>query len=401
MTMTRFLPVSAAATLVLSGLSAIAFAQSSGTRISMSDDGAIAVTGLTQPGTGLALPKACAGLDTPAQTVVCMADRFLATLSDDQRGKIQLPMTAENAAAWSNLPCGSNCRVGLALTDLTETQQEAALGLVRVASSAGGFDELTQVMMADDILTLAQEAGIATVNGPPPNAGGQGMQGRPGGRLRLAYSSEAYFIAILGDPSTSEAWQLQFGGHHLATLHTYSGGQETSATPNFIGVEPKVWTNDGAFYSPLTDDRDAMVAMLASLTADQQAGAKLDTVFSDVLLGPGKDGRFPAKKLGLRVGDLSADQKAVVLQAIRSWVGDTADTPAERIMADYAAELDETYIAFSGGTSLDRHADYVRIDGPRVWIEFVCQDGVIFGDYIHYHTIWRDHERDYGAIYDF
>ncbi|MCP1200516.1 DUF3500 domain-containing protein [Notoacmeibacter sp. MSK16QG-6] len=399
-------PVFAAATLIFAGLSSIAFAQSSGAAISMSDDGAIEVTGLVQPGAGLALPETCTDLDTPAHTVVCMADRFLDTLSDDQRGKVQLPMTAENATAWSNLPCGANCRVGLALADLNETQQKAALGLIRAASSAGGFDELTQIMMADDILTLAQEAGIATEMAPPPDAGDQpeGMQppegmGGPGGGL--AYSSEAYFIAILGAPSTSEAWHLQFGGHHLGTLHTYSGGQETSATPNFIGVEPKVWTNDGVTYSPLTDDRDALVAMLASLTADHQAEAKLDAAFSDVLLGPGKDGQFPAEKQGLRVGDLSADQKALVMEAIRAWVGDTADTSAERIMADYEVELDETYIAFSGGTSLDQHADYVRIDGPRVWIEFVCQDGVIFGDQIHYHTIWRDHETDYGAIYDF
>ncbi len=90
-----------------------------------------------------------------------------------------------------------------------------------------------------------------------------------------------------------------------------------------------------------------------------------------------------------------------MLEAIRSWVGDTSEASAEAIMARYREELDETYIAFSGNATLDHHADYVRIDGPSVWIEFVCQNGVIFGDQIHYHTIWRDHVMDYGAVYDF
>lgn len=58
-------------------------------------------------------------------------------------------------------------------------------------------------------------------------------------------------------------------------------------------------------------------------------------------------------------------------------------------------------IAFSGDSSLTNNADYVRIDGPSVWIEFVCQTGIVYSDQIHYHTIWRDHERDYGAEFTF
>jgi hypothetical protein len=52
-------------------------------------------------------------------------------------------------------------------------------------------------------------------------------------------------------------------------------------------------------------------------------------------------------------------------------------------------------VAYSGSTTLDTLDDYVRIDGPRVWIEFACQRG------IHYHTIWRDRVTDYGAEFSF
>jgi hypothetical protein len=37
----------------------------------------------------------------------------------------------------------------------------------------------------------------------------------------------------------------------------------------------------------------------------------------------------------------------------------------------------------------------VRIDGPRVWIEFATQGSD------HVHTIWRDRLTDYGAEFSF
>lgn len=73
-------------------------------------------------------------------------------------------------------------------------------------------------------------------------------------------------------------------------------------------------------------------------------------------------------------------------------------------MALYTSELDQTYIAFTGSatagsasTFLTSNTNYVRIDGPHVWIEFACQTGVIFPSQIHYHSVWRDHVSDYGV----
>jgi DNA-binding beta-propeller fold protein YncE len=49
----------------------------------------------------------------------------------------------------------------------------------------------------------------------------------------------------------------------------------------------------------------------------------------------------------------------------------------------------------SGSTDLSDRGDYVRIDGPRVWIEFAAQGS----DQIH--TIWRDRLTDYGAEFSY
>jgi hypothetical protein len=59
--------------------------------------------------------------------------------------------------------------------------------------------------------------------------------------------------------------------------------------------------------------------------------------------------------------------------------------------------LDQTYIAYSGNATLTSNADYVRIDGPSVWIEFVCQTGVVYSE-IHYHAVYRDHTKDYNGL---
>jgi len=84
-------------------------------------------------------------------------------------------------------------------------------------------------------------------------------------------------------------------------------------------------------------------------------------------------------------------------------VRDMDDTVAANLLAIYQNELDGTYIAFTGSgvagnasSFLNANTNYARIDGPSVWIEFACQSGVVFRNQIHYHTLWRDHLRDYG-----
>lgn len=66
-------------------------------------------------------------------------------------------------------------------------------------------------------------------------------------------------------------------------------------------------------------------------------------------------------------------------------------------MQTYESELDSTCIAYSGNASLSNHTDYVQIGGPgvSVWIELVCQNGIIYSSQIH--IVWRDHSRDYGG----
>ncbi|WP_307161263.1 DUF3500 domain-containing protein [Streptomyces rishiriensis] len=363
--------------------------------------------------------------------VVSAANAFLNTLDSDQQTDTLLDFTEENATAWSNLPCGSSCRPGIQTGSLTDTQLTALENMLKVALGSGkdtGYDHVMQTLLADEVLASAGSGSSASAaptdstsgapsadptasstasdlptdvpTGAPPSGGpGGGAGGGPGGG---GYGSGVYFLAFLGTPSATGTWQLHFGGHHLAVNITYRDGKVAGASPFFTGVEPTSWTaDDGTTYAPMAKFRDGLLKLTGSLSDTQLATAKLSTSFSDVLLGPDQDGKFPATKEGIPVSSLSAKQKKLVLEAIHPWVADVDDATAKQLLKTYERELNQTYLAYSGGTGLDTQGDYVRIDGPSVWIEFVCQDGVVYRDQIHYHTVYRDRTRDYGNEFSF
>ncbi|MCX5257217.1 DUF3500 domain-containing protein [Streptomyces canus] len=364
--------------------------------------------------------------------VVSAANAFLNTLDSDQQAETVLDFSQANATAWSNLPCGSTCRPGIQFSSLSDEQLAAAENVLKVALGSGkdtGYEHVLETLKADDVLASAQSTGSDSAaptdgassapstdasasdsasasadpsatptdvpTGAPPSGGGGG--GGLGG-----YGSGVYFLAFLGSPSADGTWQLHFGGHHLAVNVTYKDGKVAGASPFFTGVEPTSWTDDdGTTHAPMAKFRGGLLKLTGSLNTAQLAKAKLSESFGDVLLGPGEDGQFPATKEGIKASSLSAKQKKLVLEAIHPWVADVDDATAKQLMKTYAKELDQTYVAYSGGTGLDTQGDYVRIDGPSVWVEFVCQNGVVYRDQIHYHTVYRDHTRDYGSEFSF
>jgi Protein of unknown function (DUF3500) len=319
-------------------------------------------------------PTACDNL-TGVEKLVCLADAFKATLSSSQITTLQIDRTLANAKKWSNLPVGFSGRPGLRFKDLTTTQLAAAKALIQAALGTGsneGYNEQLGLWAADKYLLQ--------------NGGGSG------------YGDDLYYIAFLGVPSMATSWELMTGGHHIAIANNYAAGQISGATPSFRGIEPFAsFTIDGVSYQPLLQERDALAAMLSSLSSTELAAAKLSSTFGDLVLGPNKDWVFPTVKAGIKVGTLSATQKALVWAAINTYVSDIADADAATIMALYTAGLDDTYIAYSGNANLLNQNDYVRIDGPRVWIEYSTQNGIVLSPK-HPHSVWRDRVSDYGGL---
>ena len=314
----------------------------------------------------------CTGPGSSAVQPVCAAaENFLSTLSAAQRSGVVYAFDRATAASkWSNLPCGSACRNGLQFSTLDSTQLDAALGVAQAALSAAGYGTFDGIRKADTVLGMSRGS---------------------------AYHEGIYFIAFIGTPSSSGEWILQLGGHHYA-LNFYFRGTTESPTPYYTGIEPLGFTLNGVSYSPLKTKSDAMKAMLASLTAPQLAAAKLNVFFDDVLLGPGDDDLFPAPQ-GLKVSTLSETQRALVVAALGAWVNDAPNSVAAKFMSAYSSEtaLADTYIAWATATNLTTQGSYIRIDGPRAWMEIIVQNYPVVGNQGHYHAVWRDESLDYGG----
>ena len=328
---------------------------------------------------------------------------FWPRFREEQRAIAQIELTPRLAVRWSNLPGGSNLRNGVFFRELKPDQVEAALKVAWIALGEEGFSRFQEVRAADEVFAKGRggrgPGGPAQKKAdgvPPQKKGGGGpaqKKGRGPGGGGANFGAANYMIAFLGKPSKTTPWLLQFGGHHLA-INIYYKGTTGAATPYHVAAQPTVWKDiQGKTHDPLAPMRDSLHGLLISLTPEQSKQAKLEARFNDVYVGPGKDGKFPAKSEGVPVSELSEASKDFVKKAIAAWTGDSPQGAEYREL--YNAELDKVKVSYSGSTNVSDRGDYVRLDGPRVWIEFATQGSD------HYHTIWRDRLTDYGAEFSF
>lgn len=412
---------------------------------------------VTSAGAALAVNVLAAGTNTTA--VVNAANAFLATLSADQKTvatsntaptTVLFDYALENAIQWTNLP-GDRHGLRLNSTALSAAQLAAANALIAQALSATGIAMMNELRAADDVLANAQTSGTGTGPGAPPTGTDPAAGGMPptgadmgtpptggAGGMAGGYGSEQYSIAFIGTPSKTSPWMLQLAGHHLAYNITYNTGK-ASATPNFLGVEPPNWTVDangavtvtaaaaspGTRHAPMEAQRKAVYDLAEAIQSDSAsaAAAKLSGTFTDVIMGASgntdanfKTLSYPTSGRGLQYGAMNAAQQAYVRAAIAAWVDNQAADVASELRAAYLSDdaLTDTWVAYGVGqggradfaaypntaaTPLAAQHSYIRIDGPRVWIEFVVQQGVLYGTNIHYHSLWRDKTADYGGSF--
>lgn len=314
---------------------------------------------------------------------VSAAQAFLATLSATQQSTTQLAFTLAAARRWSNLPASSNfvARNGIAWGSLTAAQKAAATALLSSVLSPTGLTLLTGMQAADDYLSA--------------NGGG------------TSYGNGLYYLAIYGTPSTTGFWVLQFTGHHL-THHFTFNGTYPSGTPMFLGVEPRTsFTLNGTTYDPMAAQRTAAADVFASLPA--YSGALLNGTYTDILFGANGagniDNTYPkayptaATGRGVLYSALSGSDQEKVKAFIRAYVNTQSSAVATDLLGAYLADtaLAQTYVAYAGAGNVTTTNSYLRIDGPRVWIELSVQGGIIIRNEPHYHGIWRDKLGDYGG----
>jgi hypothetical protein len=332
--------------------------------------------------------------DATGKTVAA-AKAFLATLDDAARAKVSFAFNSDQKSKWSNLPEGIYKRNGLRWGDLSAARREAAMKLLATALSKQGLQKVKEIMEGDEALRTSDSGrGGGPGAGPPPGGGPAG--GRGGGMGGPNFGRDEYYLALLGAPSLTEPWMIQFGGHHLAINLTIVG-KSNVLTPSLPAAQPTTYKLNGETVRPLGRENDKSFALINSLDAAQQKQAILNYQVSDLVLGPGEDGKTIQPE-GIKVSALNAAQKEKLLDVAHEWVGILNDEAAAAKMAEIKANLPETWFAWSGPATQGSGA-YFRIQGPTLLIEYSPQRMRGGGglDLNHIHTIYRDPTNDYGA----
>jgi hypothetical protein len=213
--------------------------------------------------------------------VSAAASAFLATLSEEQRETVLYAYDDETkTTSWSNFPVTFVERAGLNLNDLTSEQRAAAMAVLEALLDDEAYATVTGIIGGDEYL-LENSSSTETSLGQ-------------------------YYIAFFGDPTSDDAFEVQFGGHHLginATLEVTEGA--ITFAPTHLGVQPAVYTDaDGNEVQPFDGIYTDAFAFFDSLTAEQQATLTSGEVS---MCAPGDSCVFSTGD-GLTGADLTDDQ---------------------------------------------------------------------------------------------
>ncbi len=309
--------------------------------------------------------------------VVDAANAFIAALDEDQRARVQFQVDADAWRNWANIH--SFPREGVSLAAMDEAQREAAYGLLRASLSAKGYETSRDIMRLNHHLAeLVSDF--------------------------EDYGEHLYWLAIMGTPSATEPWGWQIEGHHLI-VNYFVLGDQIVMTPTFMGSEPVTATSgDYAGVAILEAEQAAALDLMQALTPAQRDQAILGEkegrsenqteMFKDNVVMP---------YAGLPAADMDDTQRTLLLDLIMLYVGNMDGGHAAVKMTEVLAHLDETYIAWIGGTDAEA-AFYYRIHSPVILIEFDHQGPIALGGprnvptRDHIHTVVRTpNGNDYGA----
>lgn len=300
---------------------------------------------------------------------VAAAEKFLETVEQSQYEKVMYSFTDDNQREnWSNLPVGNVPRGGLRWGDLSETQKDAAMGLLKATLSEYGVQQVVDNMNGDEFL-------------------------RVNGRGRNSFGSDEYFISFLGEPSTTSPWMYQFGGHHLA-INVTMVGDEMTMSPSLTGGQPIDFEWKGKKVRQIAEEEDAAFKLISSLKKSQLKKAVVGAKYGDINFGPNARSIKPQSE-GISVAEFDESQQALLKKLIGYRISVLNPVHANGELEKIVAEFPNTWFSWRGSFGTGGAASF-RVQSPKILMEFSPQrlGGVPMN---HIHAMYRDPSNDYGV----
>jgi hypothetical protein len=308
------------------------------------------------------------------QPVVEAAQLFLKTLTPEQRSTASFDLDSGPWQAWHNMHVFM-IRHGLLMNEMSETQRDATLGLLRASMSAAGFEVARDVMKLNEHICEVTD--------------------RPG-----EYGEWFYWMSIMGTPSATEPWGWQIDGHHLI-INCFVMGDQIVLTPNFMGSEP-VEAKFGKYKGVrvFAQEEADGYALMSGFTADQQAQATIGKKLPFDVFGTAFNDNIVIPDQGLHYNDMTPEQREKLLQLVAVYTNRVRPGHADVRFNEVKQHLDKTRFAWIGEVN-DVDPFYYRIFNPVILIEFDHQIGIAYDNddptRNHIHTLVRTpNGNDYG-----
>ena len=304
-----------------------------------------------------------------ASAMAGAADKWLASLSPEQREKAVFAFDSEERLRWHFIPNEMFPRKGVTFKDMSEPQRALAQDLIKTGLSPRGYLTATSIMELEKVLRAIE------------------------GGVRFARDHEAYQISIFGTPGDKKAWGWRLEGHHVSVRFDVVGGTATASSPAFFGSNPaEVREGPQKGTRVLGAEEDAARALLDTLDETQRTAAIVPgDAPGDILtmILPKVDPLAPG---GIKASALTKAQREKLTQLIDVYTGLMApDLAAERMERLKKAGLDNIAFAWAGETAKGKK-HYYRVQGPTFLIEYDNTQN----DGNHIHSVWRDFNGDFG-----
>ena len=268
------------------------------------------------------------------------AKSFLDTLTAAEYETVMFPFDGEDRFDWHFIP---RERKGLPLKLMTDSQQEAALSLLRSSLSTDGFGKSQMIQELEQILFERE---------------GRAIRDR-----------ELYFFMIFGEPTNSETWGWRYEGHHISQNWTIVDGHVIASSPQFFGTNPAhVQDGNRADTRVLSAEEDLARTLLRSLSPELKSIAIIsDEAPRDILTSNERQAAMQTND-GVAFNQLTTEQQGVLWSLIEEYAGVQPDPIAsERLEDIHTAGVDTIRFAWMGGTE-PGIGHYYRIQGSTFLI---------------------------------
>jgi hypothetical protein len=293
------------------------------------------------------------------------ANRFLAALDANQRGKATFPFDGEERMNWHFIP---RERKGLPLREMTPYQKHLASALLAAGLSQAGYIKAVTIMSLEDVLKLIE--------------GDSGEHRNP----------EKYYFSVFGTPSDKGTWGYRVEGHHLSQNYTVVDGNVIDG-PSFFGANPaEVRQGPRKGLRTLAGEDDLGIELIHALDEQQQKVAIVNpTAYEEILTAASRKAALQGQPSGLTASKMNAKQFDALMALMEEYARNLPDELAEGRMAQINKAGRNTYFAWSGGINRgDPH--YYRVQTAYFLIELDdTQDNAN-----HIHSVWRDFKGDFG-----